>query len=251
MKKILVVGNWKTNPKTYKEAKKLLKGVESLVKKSTIGFGYAVPDIYFSLLGEEKMRGLLGVQNVGTIGEGAHTGKSSVGMYASSGVEFVILGHSEVRKDGETNQSINEKLEATLANKVLSIVCVGESERDQDGMYLKFIEDQLKQILVGIKADQCGKLVIAYEPLWAIGSGVSATSEQCFEVIIMIRRTLASILGIENAKKVLVLYGGSTNKLNAVDFIIEGSADGLLVGKSSLDEKEFGGIINNIYEAIR
>lgn len=251
MKKILILGNWKANPKTYKEAKKLLKNAESSIKKSTISYGYIVPDIYFAGLREEKIKGLLGVQNIGAVEEGAHTGRSTATMYDSMGVDFTLLGHSEVRKEGENNHSINEKLEKTLVSKMLSVVCVGESERDKDGIYLKYIEDQLKQILINIKGESCNKLVIAYEPLWAIGAGTAATAEQCFEVIIMIRRTLATILGIEHAKKVLVLYGGTVNKQNAVDFIIDGSADGLLIGRSSLDEKEFSLIINNIYEAIR
>ncbi len=251
MKKILVIGNWKTNPKSYKDAKKLLKNTEKLAKKITFSYGYAVPDIYFQALLEEKGKGLLGVQNIATLTEGAHTGKSTTSMYLSSGAQFALLGHSEVRKeDGENNQTINAKLEVTLANKLLSVVCIGESERDQDGVYLKYIEDQLKQILVGIKGDACSKLVIAYEPIWAIGAGTAATPEQCFEAIITIRRTLATLLGIEYAKKVLILYGGTVNKQNAANFITDGSADGLLVGRSSLDEKEFVGILNTVYETI-
>lgn len=250
MKKILVIGNWKTNPKTYKDAKKLLKNCESLSKKISVTFGYAVPDIYFGSLLEEKRKGLLGIQNIGTTLEGSHTSKSSVAMYASLGVEFTILGHSEVRKDGETNEMINGKLQATLAQKILSVVCVGEVERDNDGAYLTFIEDQLKATLTGIKGELCNKLVIAYEPIWAIGAGVSATKEQCFEAIVLIRRTLANLLGIEYAKKVLILYGGTVNKQNAADFIVEGSADGLLIGRSSLDEKEFSGILHKVHEAI-
>lgn len=250
MKKILVIGNWKTNPKTYKEAKKLIKGIESLSKKVSLTYGYAVPDIYFPSLKEDKMKGLLGIQNIGSSSEGAHTGKSSVSMYLSQKADFTILGHSEVRKEGETNKMINEKLIVSLAHKLLSVVCIGESERDKDGIYLRYIEDQLKQTLSGIKGESCNKLVIAYEPIWAIGAGVAATPEQCFEAIIMIRRTLATLLGIEYAKKILILYGGTVNKQNAADFIIEGSADGLLVGRSSLDEKEFSGILNNVHEAI-
>ena len=250
MKKILVIGNWKTNPKTYKEAKKLLKEIESLSKKISIDYGYAVPDIYLASLQEEKPNGLLGVQNIGSVDEGAHTGKSSISMYLSQKINFTLLGHSEVRKEGETNKTINEKLISSLSHKLTSIVCIGESERDKDGIYLKYIEDQLKQTLLGIKGENSNRLVIAYEPIWAVGAGVSATPEQCFEAIIMIRRTLATLLGIEYAKKILILYGGTVNKQNAVDFIVEGSADGLLVGRSSLDKKEFSSILNNVNEAI-
>jgi triosephosphate isomerase len=249
MKKILVIGNWKANPKTNKEAKKLLKAIESGVKKISISYGYAVPDIYFPVLREEKIRGLLGVQNVGAVEEGAHTGKNSLSMCLSMGADFTLIGHSEVRQGGESETEINEKVKACLINKLTTVLCVGETTRDKEGQYISVIEKQLQQALLGVSGELCHKLVIAYEPVWAIGAGTSATAEQCFEAIIAIRRTLATLLGIEYAKKVLVLYGGTVTRQNAVDFIVDGSADGLLVGRTSLNDKDFSGLLHNVYEA--
>ncbi len=244
MKKPLIIGNWKANPSTFKEARLLLRATEKAITKVKGTYGYAVPDVYLSGLLEEKTKGILGVENLGHPEGGAHTGKSTVTMVKSVGGKFVILGHSEVRASGETDETINEKLKAALTEKLYCIVCVGEATRDPHGKYLQFIEGQLKTALHGIRPELCEYLAIAYEPIWAVGAKVSATTEECFEAVIAVRRTVATLFGIAHAKKVHVLYGGTVTKENAQSFLIEGGADGLLIGRTSLDAKAFAAIIS-------
>lgn len=250
MKKPLIIGNWKANPKSIKEAKALLKLTEKLITRTKNSYGYAVPDAFLFPLKEEKPRGMLGAQTIGTKEDGAHTGESSASMISSVGGTFTLLGHSEIRALGETDESINAKIKSTYQEGLYSVVCVGEKSRDNHGTYLKHIEEQLKKSLHEIPGEWCEKLAIAYEPIWAIGADTSATPEQCFEVVIVIRRTLAALFGMAYAKKVCVLYGGTVTKNNAESFLVEGGADGLLIGRTSLDPKAFASIVTTTYATI-
>lgn len=159
----------------------------------------------------------------------------------------MIIGHSEVRRRGDTEDLVQVKAALVVAKKMEAIICVGEAERDKDGRYLEYIEEQIKHALARIHKDDMKRVIIAYEPLWAIGSDKGATEEECFEVIISIRRTLTSLLGIESAKKVLVLYGGAVTEENAESFLTKGGADGLLVGRASWKPETFISLIEKAH----
>lgn len=243
MKKPIIIGNWKTNPATIQEAKKNILAIDKKLTSKKQNYLLAVPDVYLSALKEIKTKCEIGIQNVNGIEQGAHTGMSTTQMAKSAGASFAILGHSEVRAIGETDEKINEKIKQVLANGMDCVLCVGESVRDKEAKYLKFIEQQLTIALKDVRKDLFSQIVIAYEPIWAVGAKEPATPHECFEVAIAIRRTLTSLVTIDYAKKVSILYGGAVDEKNADVFIKEGGVDGLLVGRASLSPDAFSKII--------
>jgi triosephosphate isomerase len=160
--------------------------------------------------------------------------------------KFVILGHSEVRKRGESNETINTKLRAVVRTRMTAVLCIGEDERDAEGKYLDDIKHMLMECLDRVVGRECEKIVLAYEPVWAIGGSVSATVAEAQEVIIFIRRVLIDLFGISDAKKIKVLYGGSVDGNNASLYTRESGADGLLVGRGCMDADVFAEIINSV-----
>lgn len=247
MKKPIIIGNWKTNPATLAEAKKNILAIDKKLTNKKQNYLLAVPDVYLSSLKEIKKRGELGVQNINGIELGAHTGNSTAQMAKSAGASFAILGHSEVREAGETDEKINEKIKQVLASGMDCVLCVGESIRDKEAKYLKFIEQQLMIALRDVRKDLFSQIVIAYEPIWAVGAKEPATPHECFEVAIAIRRTLTSLVTIDHAKKVSILYGGAVDEKNAHIFIKDGGVDGLLIGRASLSPDTFSKIIINCH----
>ena len=247
MKKPIIVGNWKANPSTITEAKKNIVAIEKKIKKNNYNYLLAVSHAYISKLKEIKSHAQLGVQNINGLELGAYTGTSTAQMVKSIGATFSIIGHSEIRARGETNENINKKIKQILSAGMVCILCVGESARDKEAKYLKSIERQLLEALDGVDKNLFSKLIIAYEPIWAIGAKNPATTHECFEIAIAIRRTLASFLTIDYAKKVSILYGGAVTEENASDFIKDGGVDGLLIGRASLDPDTFSKIIINCY----
>ena len=254
MKKIgkpIIVGKLKATPETLKEAVSFIKAVDKKINsKGTKKINYllAVSEVYINPTSLITKNGIIGAQNISGITEGQKTGETTVSMLISSGAEFTILGHSEVRKRGEGNERIAEKLAISLSQKLTTILCIGEKERDKDGKYLSFLEDEVRACLSLIKRESLNNLIIAYEPIWAIGGKVPATPQECFEVIISIRRTLAEIFGIDYAKKVHMLYGGTVTEENAKLFIDEGGVDGLLIGRASQTTISFSSIILNCHK---
>lgn len=238
----LIIGNWKTFPTTLKEAVAFVKMVDKKVAlKKAIRAGYylAVPDVFISTLLPLAKKGSIGSQNISGTDLGAHTGLQTLSMYQSIGTQFTIIGHSEVRARGEGDDVVAKKVLASLSKKMMTVLCVGEEKRDLEGGYLGFIEKELKENLSLVDRSLFSNLVIAYEPIWAIGKSVSATPAECFEAVIAIRRTLALLAGIDYAKKVAILYGGSVSKDNALMFLQEGGVDGLLIGHASTNPKDF------------
>lgn len=245
--KPIIVGNWKATPKDLKTAITFVKDLDKKLSKEKSKKKYllAVPDIYINNLANISKLGLIGAENLTGIEEGQNTGLNSPSMLISSGASFIILGHSEVRKRGETNEWIKEKLNTTLSKNIKTILCVGEEKRDANGGYLKFIEEELKECLELSKKEDFKNLIIAYEPIWAIGGNSAATTNECFEMVIAIRRTLVELVGMDNAKKVNILYGGTVNKDNAKEFVEEAGVDGLLIGRASQNVTDFFSIIKS------
>lgn len=246
MKKI-IVANWKMNPRSIKEAELIFKDLSLLVKSSKNSEVVVCPPFPF-LLAYKNIKNkniILGAQNAAVEFEGSYTGEISPSMLKSLNVSYVILGHGERRLLGETNSIINKKILNILKSKLSPILCVGESVRDVDGVYLTFIKHQIDECLVSYPKAQIKNLVIAYEPIWAIGKGAvrEATPEEFTEMKIFIKKIISDMYDIKTANLLRVIYGGSVNSFNAESFIKLGNADGLLVGRESLSPKKFSAIL--------
>lgn len=246
----IIVANWKMNPQTKKEAEILFNDISSnikAVKNKNIIICPPYPFLFISSKIKNK-KIILGAQNVSKFASGSHTGEISPKMLADFGVKFVIVGHSECRNLGEADKIINEKIINLLKNKLSVILCVGEKDRDHDGKYLSFVEKQLKNCLAEVSKYQLKNIIIAYEPVWAIGKDAvrEATAEEFVEMKIFIKKVISDIYDMKVAHGVKVIYGGSVNSSNAQAFIGVGEADGLLVGRDSLNAKKFVAIINSL-----
>lgn len=245
MAKKIVIANWKMNPQTLKEAKVISKGIVKAcqkLKKTTVVI--APPFPFLAALSLSK-KVFLGSQDAFWGSVGAQTGEVSVSMLKSLKVSYVILGHSERRLLGETDAFVAKKILGALKAGITPIVCIGERERDNHGDYLSFIENQIRSTLQGISRKEIAKIVIAYEPVWAIGKTAAEAmdSRKLHEMTIFIHKTLVSMFGRENAEKVRLIYGGSVESSNAHDLIVNGNVSGFLVGHASLDPKGFGEIV--------
>lgn len=247
MKK-LIIGNWKMYPVNIQEACKkfieIKKETRTLRRVQTV---ICPPFIYAGDLRKLTTNHIvLGAQNAWHESEGAYTGEVSPSQIASLGISFVIIGHSERRARGETDELINKKIIAAIKSGLTVILCVGEEKRDQDGNYLKYIATQIESALSGVSKKDLSKIIIAYEPVWAIGKDAlrAASADDALEVSIFIRKTLANLYK-KGWEIVPILYGGSTNEKNAQEFLLKSQVDGLLVGRASLDPKVFGKILKD------
>ncbi|MBI2100196.1 MAG: triose-phosphate isomerase [Candidatus Vogelbacteria bacterium] len=243
MKK-LIVANWKLNPESLREAKEIL----APVKRAAARFGkvetvICPPAVFLLAQGQlKKPQGLsLGGQDAFWEPTGAFTGQISAVMLRKAGAKYVILGHSERRAFGDSDEVINWKVKAALRAGLKIILCVGETARDHEGHYLKVIKHQLEQNLKQISRGYFQDIIIAYEPVWAIGAAAksSDTPDAFHQQSIYIRKVLSAMAGKEQAMRTSILYGGSVNVKNAEAFLREGAADGLLVGRASLRPDHF------------
>lgn len=244
----IIIGNWKTSPATLKEGITFIKALEkklSSKKLAKAGYYLAVPDLFVHPLSVASKHGVIGAENVSGISLGAYTGLQTVRMAKSAGASFTLLGHSEVRARGEGSEDIAKKLSACLSEKMMTVLCIGEQERDREGGYIARLEEELRNNVSLVNRTLFEHLVIAYEPVWAIGKDVAATPSECFEAVIALRRALASLVGIDHAKKVSILYGGTVTKENASSFLKEGGVDGLLIGRASTNASTFADIIDS------
>jgi triosephosphate isomerase len=250
MRKQIAAANWKMNL-SHHEAENLLDQILATEHHLSAHQAaiFAVPDIYIPLAiqrlnGKENV--FVAAQNCHQKTNGAFTGEISASMLASIGVQYIILGHSERREYfAESDQLLAEKTEAVLAIGSTPIFCCGEPlEIREAGTQNSFVEAQLKNALFQLSADQIVKVVIAYEPIWAIGTGKTATSEQAQEIHAYIRSVFATQYGQHIADQISILYGGSVKATNAKEIFSQPDVDGGLVGGASLIATEFAAIIN-------
>ncbi|MEK7539060.1 MAG: triose-phosphate isomerase [Patescibacteria group bacterium] len=247
-KRTIIIGNWKMNPLTLKEAEKLFNDVVknvSTVKKTEIVI--CPPFLYLEKLTKIRTNKIkLGAQNAFGDEPGAFTGEVSAEMLYNIGARYVILGHSERRALGETNAFVNKKIKVSLGAGLVSVLCVGESVRDESHSYFSLVKTQLEECLNGVKKTLISKIIVAYEPIWAISSTINrydATPADSLEMTIFIRKILSDKFGADGARA-RVIYGGSANEKDALDFLQNGGVDGLLPGRASLDPKKFTEIIS-------
>ncbi|MBI2109068.1 MAG: triose-phosphate isomerase [Parcubacteria group bacterium] len=245
--KQLIVANWKMNPRTPKEARALFQSTKRtaghLTKVQTV---VCPPAVFLGLFSPLVSRNcFLGAQDMFWEKEGAYTGKISPAQLHALNVSYVILGHSEERALGETNEDIQKKIRAAFEYRLNAILCIGEKERDHEGHYLSFLKEQIKKSLGKIPGKELGRLIIAYEPIWAIGALAKKadTPRALLEIVIFIRKVLSDMYDKSIAFQISILYGGSVNAQNAEAFLKDGGVNGLLVGRASLDTKEFTEIL--------
>ncbi|MDD5422183.1 MAG: triose-phosphate isomerase [Candidatus Omnitrophota bacterium] len=249
MRKIIIAGNWKMN-KNISESIDLANYVKrTLYDIGEIEIVLCPPFTSLSDVKEIVMDTniKLGAQNVHWEKEGALTGEISCGMLKNVGCEYVIIGHSERRQFfGDTNETVNKKVKAALKEGLKPIVCVGEKlEQRKLGKTFDVIKDHVENSLAGLSAEEMLKTVVAYEPVWAIGTGVNATKEQAQEVHKYIRQLLEKMFGPETAKSVRIQYGGSVKPDNIKELISQEDVDGALVGGASLKGDSFTQIVKN------
>ena len=242
----IIAGNWKMN-KTPSEAVALVAELKDLVKNDDVDVVYCVPAIDIVPV-VEAVKGTnveVGAENMYFQESGAYTGEISAAMLVDAGVKYVILGHSE-RRDyfKEDDTLLNKKVKKAFAAGLTPILCCGESlEQREDGITMEWIKSQIIADLAGVSADDVKKLVIAYEPIWAIGTGKTATSDQAQEVCKGIRDLIADMYDEATAQAVRIQYGGSMNAGNAAELLAKPDIDGGLIGGASL-KAEFGQVVN-------
>ena len=246
MRKPIIAGNWKMN-KTAAEAAELINELKPLVAKSKPEVVVCVPytDLWTVAEAIKGSKIRLGAENVAWADSGAFTGEISADMLKEIGVEYVIIGHSERRQYfGETDESVNKRLKQALAKGLKPIVCVGETLTDREKNRTKRVLK--KQVLEGFKdvtAEDFGDIVIAYEPVWAIGTGKTATAEDANKTIGFIRSLVKKTWGAEVAKGLRIQYGGSMKPANAKELMETRNIDGGLIGGASLKSADFGIIV--------
>ena len=247
MRKKIIAGNWKMN-KLPNEAISFIEKLAPLVKDSKNEVVLCVPytDLFYALLTAQGTNIKIGAQNMHFEEKGAYTGEVSGEMLKSIGVEYVIIGHSERRQYfNETDETVNKKLKKALSVGLKPIVCVGENlEQRENGTAKDVVTTQARLALEGINSEEIKKVIIAYEPIWAIGTGKTATKEDANETIKWIREEIEKIYGKEVANSVIIQYGGSVKSSNAKDLFTMSDIDGGLVGGASLDAQEFSKIVN-------
>ncbi len=247
MRKAIIAGNWKMN-KTPAEAAELIEALLPKVKDADCDVVVCPPfvDLCKVLVMCEGSNVHVGAQNVHWAESGAYTGEISAKMLKEMGVEYAIIGHSERRQYfGETNETVNRRAKAAIAAGIIPIICVGESlEQREAGETDALVTEQINKALEGIDAADVEKLVIAYEPIWAIGTGKTATDEQANETIGVIRGAIAKLFGQPVADAVRIQYGGSMKPSNVKGLMAQSEIDGGLIGGASLKADDFAQLAN-------
>ena len=251
MRKVMIAGNWKMN-KTYTEAVELATELNAAMGDGgNVDVVVCPPAVDLkgvaSVIETEGAAFKLGAQNVYWEEKGAFTGETAPDMLTAIGAEYCIIGHSERRGYfGETDEDINKKAKALMAHGIVPISCCGEPlEVREAGEHVEFVVNQIKADTEGLEITDPSKYVIAYEPIWAIGTGKTATADDAQEVIGAIRETLVDIFGAETANAIRILYGGSANEKNIAELVAKPDVDGALVGGASLKAAQFAEMVAN------
>ena len=247
-RKTIIAGNWKMNmlASQVKPFAEELKSIVPRAKWCEVAICAPFVMLPAALRAFKDSRVAVGAENLNENEKGAYTGEVSAAMLADLGVKYVITGHSERRQYyGETDSLVNKKVHAALEAGLNPIVCVGESlEQREMGVTLELITLQVKSALAGVSPEKMRRIVIAYEPIWAIGTGKTATAEQAGEVCTAIRAVIRSMFGARVARATTIQYGGSMNAKNAAELLAQPDVDGGLIGGASLKPADFAAIIN-------
>ena len=239
MTKPLVVANWKMNQATWRKAKKLFEETKKTAAKTGVSIIVAPPALYLRELAKgQRGRVAFAAQNAHFETGGAHTGEISMMQAKDAGAGYVLVGHSEVRAAGETNDDTRREVAAALTAKMRPILCVGETSRTSSGAHFNFVGDQLKAGFADVPAAKVSQVIVAYEPVWAIGGEQTMSPRNMHEMAIFIRKTIVGMLG-QKGLAIRILYGGSANEENSGMMLRDGDVSGLLVGHVSVDAPRF------------
>jgi triosephosphate isomerase len=246
-RKAIIAGNWKMN-KLPSQVRDFADGLKSISPNVRLCDTVICPPFVCIPNALKAFKGshiFIGSQNMNENSSGAYTGEVSAAQLTDLGVSYVIIGHSERRGYyGETDEAVNRKVIAAIDSGLRPIVCVGESLEQRDrGITFEFIRQQVKSALFGVTAEKVRRVVIAYEPIWAIGTGKTATAQQAGQVCGEIRSVIREIYGARVARSISILYGGSMNDKNAAELLAQPDIDGGLIGGASLDPVKFASII--------
>ena len=249
MRRKIIAGNWKMNM-LPNEAMSFINELEPNVKNAKCEIILCVPytDLFYSLLTAQNTNIKIGAQNMHWEESGAYTGEVSPNMLKCINVEYVIIGHSERRQYfAETNETVNKKIKSALKHELIPILCVGETaiQREKE-IQEKVIKEQIKKALSEISQDDAKKIIIAYEPIWAIGTGKVATKEDANNMLKCIRKEIENLYSVDVAQNISLLYGGSVKKENAKELFSTSDIDGALIGGASLKVEEFNEIIKQM-----
>ncbi|MEO5646361.1 MAG: triose-phosphate isomerase [Candidatus Paceibacterota bacterium] len=248
---IYLIGNWKMAPEKNTQVIDLVKKTNEIAKlyKKSLTTIICPPAVFLStVIKNVKVPLEIGAQGVAASNAVAQTGLISASMIKENGAQYVIIGHSEMRARGDNNADVKEQLTRSFEKKLTPIICIGEKSRDEQGWYLSEVKDQLETIYTDLTPLLAKKIILAYEPVWAIGAQAerAATPAECREMTIFIRKFLSDKYGEKVAKAMPILYGGSADEFNAKSFLEEGNANGFLVGRVSLDPKRLGALAKTI-----
>lgn len=249
--KALVVANWKMNPATFREAKTLFEATKKAIEKSKgVSLVIAPPAIFLRELARlsHSRRILFALQNVHDQAGGAFTGEISMAEGKDAKISYCLIGHAERRAMGETNDDCRRKVAAALANKVTPILCIGETTRNNSGEHFQLIKDQLTIALMDVPPQKVGQVVIAYEPVWAIGALQAMPPRDMHEMTIFIRKSIVETHG-KDGMNMKILYGGSVDDTNALAMLCEGEVAGFLVGRASLESAKFSALTSSLAAA--
>jgi triosephosphate isomerase len=243
----LIAGNWKMNTRDASASALAKAVVHAVGEEPAVDVALCPPSVYLSNVAD-AVAGTpvgLGAQNLYAADDGAFTGEVNAGMLTNVGCRYVILGHSERRAlMGETDEQVNQKLDAAMAGNLIPIVCVGETLEDREaGRTEQVVETQIRGSLKGLDEVRAAGIVVAYEPVWAIGTGRTATPQQAEEVHAFIRKLLGQLFSEDAAAQIRIQYGGSVKPGNAKELLGQPNIDGALVGGASLKVDDFVGII--------
>ena len=255
--KLLIIANWKMNPLTEREARRLLASLKKGLKgKKNIEIVVCPPLPYLLILRDHLLSVKLGAQNCFWKDRGPYTGEVSPQILKNIGCKYVIIGHSERRQIfKETDEMVNVKIKEILKAKLQPIFCIGETEEEKKaGKTFHVLEREIKKGLDKISKKEIEKVIIAYEPIWAIGTGESCEENEVMTIALFIKKLVSRLYNKKVASNIRIIYGGSVDSKNAPDYLGESKMQGLLVGGASLNSKEFIKIIkslNNIRTCLR
>lgn len=247
--KCMVVANWKMYPESVVEAKVLARTSRKVLAKAPgVSLVIAPPAVYLRELAKDRSSVGWAVQRARAERSGPFTGDISLVQAKDARATHVIIGHAESRAAGETNALVRERVAAALALGLTPVVCVGEEQRTPDGAHFRFIEEQLRFALADVSATTIKKVILAYEPLWAIGAAKPISTRDMHEMSIFLRKSAVALAG-PTAMNLRILYGGSVDETTAAPMILEGDVAGLLVGRASLDAERFAALLISVASA--
>ncbi|OGG47840.1 triose-phosphate isomerase [Candidatus Kaiserbacteria bacterium RIFCSPHIGHO2_01_FULL_49_13] len=250
-RKKIVIANWKNYPTTKRDALKLFGAAKKSAARARGVTTIICPPAIFLPLFSARGKILLGSQNVSGETTGAHTGELSASMLSPFRVTYVIVGHSERRALGEDEAVVAKKVRRALAEGIRPVLCIGEAKRDTQGAYHEFLRQEIRSALIGLSSAEVKRVLIAYEPIWAIGKSAADAMKpgEVHETVIFIRKTLTEIVDRSTTERVPILYGGSVELDNVVSLYTYGDVDGFLVGHASTDAKIFDEMLGSISNA--